>query len=259
MIGGVIVGSNTGMTARVVVRAIGPSLIDLGVAGALQDPRLELFDGNGVMIQANDNWKDSQQAEIEETGLAPSDDRESAIVRDLAPGAYTAITRGVGDTTGGGIGGSLRHSLSASRFLEDCLTTSPSYRRRFEETLGRNSSKQPWQFASWRGNRASTGTLAERLQPKATKPPRSVRKLTGQKDFRAARFPSARPKPDPSLDVRDQGDFSPSFPAMPYERARAARRWRQPVAGRAARCRRSLAFARDKAPRHSRPQERTSS
>ena len=103
MIGGVIVGTNTGMMARVVVRAIGPSLADAGVSGALQDPRLELFDGNGMMIQANDNWKDSQQAEIEATGLAPGDDRESAIVRDLAPGAYTAITRGVGETTGVGL------------------------------------------------------------------------------------------------------------------------------------------------------------
>ena len=103
MIGGVIVGSNTGMMARVVVRAIGSSLTDLGVTGALQDPRLELFDSNGMMIQADDNWKDSQQTEIEATGLAPSDDRESALVRDLAPGAYTAIVRGVGDTTGVGL------------------------------------------------------------------------------------------------------------------------------------------------------------
>jgi hypothetical protein len=103
MIGGVIVGSNTGMMARVVVRAIGPSLADLGVTGALQDPRLELFDSNGMMIQADDNWKDSQQAEIEATGPAPSDDRESALVSDLVPGAYTAIVRGVGDTTGVGL------------------------------------------------------------------------------------------------------------------------------------------------------------
>ena len=103
MIGGVILGSNTGMMARVVVRAIGPSLTDAGVVGALQDTRLELFDSNGILIQANDNWKDSQQAEIEAAGLAPSDDRESAIVRVLAPGAYTAIVRGVGDTTGVGL------------------------------------------------------------------------------------------------------------------------------------------------------------
>jgi len=91
------------MMVRVVVRAIGPSLADLGVTGALQDPRLELFDSDGMMIQADDNWKDAQQAEIEATGLAPSDDRESALVRDLAPGAYTAIVRGVGDTTGVGL------------------------------------------------------------------------------------------------------------------------------------------------------------
>ena len=80
-----------------------PMTFALTVAGALQDTRLELFDSNGMMIQANDNWKDSQQAEIESTGLAPSDDRESAIVRDVAPGAYTAIVRGVGDTTGVGL------------------------------------------------------------------------------------------------------------------------------------------------------------
>ncbi len=103
MIGGFILGSNAGMTIRVVLRAIGPSLTDLGVPDALQDPMLELFDANGVMIQANDNWKDSQQAEIEAAGLAPGDEHESTIVRDLAPGAYTAITRGVGETSGVGL------------------------------------------------------------------------------------------------------------------------------------------------------------
>ena len=51
----------------------------------------------------NDNWKDTQQAEIEATGIAPTDDRESAILQTLAPGNYTAIVRGKNDTTGVGL------------------------------------------------------------------------------------------------------------------------------------------------------------
>jgi N-acetylneuraminic acid mutarotase len=98
MIGGVII---TGSGQKnVIVRAIGPSLAQYGITNPLLDPTLELHDGNGVVIAFDDNWKDSQQAEIEATGLAPSDDRESAIVRTLAPGNYTAIVRGKNDTIG---------------------------------------------------------------------------------------------------------------------------------------------------------------
>ena len=85
------------------VRAIGPSLGNFGVANALQDPTLELFDGNGTLLTTNDDWMDTQQAEIEATGLAPTDDRESAILATLPPGGYTAIVRGVLDTTGVGL------------------------------------------------------------------------------------------------------------------------------------------------------------
>src|SRR5262249_4292802 len=60
---------------------------------------LELHDGLGNTLVANDDWKDDQQADIEATGLEPSDDRESAILSTLVPGAYTAIVRGALDTT----------------------------------------------------------------------------------------------------------------------------------------------------------------
>ena len=99
MIGGFILGGG-GKEVSVVVRALGPSLTPFGVTGALADPTLELHDENGAVIQSNDNWKDTQQTEIEATGLQPTNDLESAIFRTLAPGAYTAIVSGSGDLTG---------------------------------------------------------------------------------------------------------------------------------------------------------------
>jgi hypothetical protein len=98
MIGGLII---TGSGQKnVIVRAIGPSLAQHGIINPLLDPTLELHNGNGTVIAFNDNWRDTQQTEIEATGLAPSDDRESAIVRTLAPGNYTAIVRGKNNTIG---------------------------------------------------------------------------------------------------------------------------------------------------------------
>jgi hypothetical protein len=95
MIGGMIVQGQNSL--RVIVRAIGPSL---PLAGALGDPTLELHDGNGALIAANDNWRSDQEAEIIATTIPPSNDLESAIVRNLAPGNYTAIVRGVNNTIG---------------------------------------------------------------------------------------------------------------------------------------------------------------
>lgn len=98
MIAGVIViGKNS---EKVLVRAIGPSLAQAGVSGVLADPVLELHDANGSLITTNDNWRSSQQAEIQATGIAPTDDRESAILKTLAPGDYTAVVRGKNNTTG---------------------------------------------------------------------------------------------------------------------------------------------------------------
>ncbi len=59
-----------------------------------------MHDGDGAFIASNDNWRSDQEAEIIATGIPPSNDLESAIVRNLAPGNYTAIVRGVSDTTG---------------------------------------------------------------------------------------------------------------------------------------------------------------
>jgi hypothetical protein len=95
MIGGVIVAGQA--SQKVVVRAIGPSL---PADGKLADPTLELHDGNGGLIFSNDNWRTTQEAEIMATGLAPSNDLESAIVATLPPANYTAIVRGVNNTTG---------------------------------------------------------------------------------------------------------------------------------------------------------------
>jgi len=100
LIGGFILGGTSGNTARIVLRAIGPSLSSAGVSGALQDPTLELRNGNGALIAANDNWRDSQEAVIQSTGLAPADNRESAIFALLAAGNYTTIVRGKDGTTG---------------------------------------------------------------------------------------------------------------------------------------------------------------
>lgn len=86
------------------MRALAPSLTAQGVTGALQDPVLELHDINGTLV-SNDNWKDSQQAEIEATGVPPSDDHESAIVTTLAPSnaGYTAVVPAANGTTGVGL------------------------------------------------------------------------------------------------------------------------------------------------------------
>ena len=102
MIGGFILGAGDG-NANVVVRALGPSLAQAGINGALADPTLELHDGNGALLKSNDNWKESQQAEIEATGIAPQNELESAIKEVLPPGAITAIVAGKDGTTGVGL------------------------------------------------------------------------------------------------------------------------------------------------------------
>jgi uncharacterized protein (DUF1800 family) len=100
MIGGFIVRGD--VNKRMLVRARGPSLFlgGVAIAGRLMDPSLELRDSNGSLIKANDNWRTDQQAEIAASTLAPTDDHEPAVVWTLAPGSYTAIVRGVNNTTG---------------------------------------------------------------------------------------------------------------------------------------------------------------
>jgi N-acetylneuraminic acid mutarotase len=97
MIGGFIVSKQD---AKVVVRAIGPSLSAFGIAGTLQDPTVALKDANGSTLIDNDDWQQGQPAEIEQIGLAPADPRESALIATLAPGNYTAIVSGKENATG---------------------------------------------------------------------------------------------------------------------------------------------------------------
>ena len=102
-IGGFIISGSS--SKRVMARAIGPSMNVNGVpvSGRLQDPYLELHDSKGSPPLINDNWRTSQEAEIQQTGLAPSDDREAAVVKRLDPGNYTAIIRGADGTPGIGL------------------------------------------------------------------------------------------------------------------------------------------------------------
>jgi hypothetical protein len=90
MIGGFIISGTTGNT-RVLVRTVAPSLISAGVTDAMPDPTLELRDGNGTLIAANDNWREGPELEIQESKLAPTNDLESAIITTLPSGPYTAV------------------------------------------------------------------------------------------------------------------------------------------------------------------------
>lgn len=104
LIGGIIIGGGpTGSVQRVLIRALGPSLSSAGVASPLANPILSLRDINGTVIANNDNWQDSQQADIAATGKAPSNMKESAILALLAPGNYTAVVTGKNGATGVGL------------------------------------------------------------------------------------------------------------------------------------------------------------
>jgi hypothetical protein len=105
MIAGVIVGPGNGTSARILARALGPTLNDLGVPGALADTTLDLVNASGTVVRSNDNWKDEplQRSAIEAAGLAPGHDEEAALVETVTPGAYTAIVRGSNRTTGVGL------------------------------------------------------------------------------------------------------------------------------------------------------------
>ena len=101
MIGGFIIQGNT--PKRVLIRAVGPNLSNYGVTGVLLDPTMQLYSGQTV-IASNDNWGGAPNvAEIQASGLAPSNALESAILTTLSPGAYTAIVSGSGGGTGVGI------------------------------------------------------------------------------------------------------------------------------------------------------------
>jgi hypothetical protein len=100
-IGGFIVSGSA--PKRVIVRAMGPSLSQFGVSNPLADPVLELHGPGSFTTITNNNWRDTQETEIQGTGLAPGDNLESAIVATLNAGAYTAVVRGNGNTSGAGL------------------------------------------------------------------------------------------------------------------------------------------------------------
>jgi FG-GAP-like repeat/Calx-beta domain/FG-GAP repeat/HYR domain len=112
LIEGFIVQGPAGSTKKIIVRAIGPSLLPFGIADALANPILEIHDSSSATVATNNDWKSTQIgglissdqfAEINSSGVAPSNDLESAIVANLTPGSYTAVVRGVGNTTGTGV------------------------------------------------------------------------------------------------------------------------------------------------------------
>lgn len=103
LIGGLIVSAENSGQVNVVVRALGPSLGAAGVDGALGNPTLELHDANGAILGLNDDWKETQEGIISSTGLAPTNNLESAIFMTLPAGEYTAVVSGQDQTTGVGL------------------------------------------------------------------------------------------------------------------------------------------------------------
>jgi hypothetical protein len=97
-IGGFIITGN--MPKPVILRGMGPTLARAGVPGVLADPVIELHGPGAFATITNNDWRDSQEAQIQATGIPPTDDLESAIVATLAPGAYTVIIKGNADTSG---------------------------------------------------------------------------------------------------------------------------------------------------------------
>ena len=131
MIGGLIVEGT--QPKRVILRAIGPELSQHGVPNAMADPTLELHNANGALIASNNNWQttiiggiitSNQVQDIQNSGYAPADARESAIIANLPPGSYTAIVRGQNNTMGVALVESYDLSPSVHSILSNISTRS---------------------------------------------------------------------------------------------------------------------------------------
>jgi hypothetical protein len=105
LISGFIITSTDTAPLTVAIRAIGPSLATAGITDALQDPTVDLFDGQGQLMASSDNWRNNtpDASQIHAVGLDPTDNRESALYRTLPVGSYTAVVRGKNNTTGVGL------------------------------------------------------------------------------------------------------------------------------------------------------------
>ncbi|MFL6520214.1 MAG: hypothetical protein ACJ8NS_08340 [Chthoniobacterales bacterium] len=101
LIGGFILGGAEAST--VVVRALGPSLGDLGISSPLSDPFLTVHDQSGTAVASNDNWKQTQQAELESHGLGCGSENDSALLTTLPPGVYTAVVTSANGGSGVGV------------------------------------------------------------------------------------------------------------------------------------------------------------
>ena len=101
VIAGFILGNSEGPD-RIVIRGLGPSLAFAGVPNRLQNPTLELHDGDGALLATNNDWQDDPDnaAEVQAAGLAPTNNLEAALAVTLPPGVYTAILAGLQNTTG---------------------------------------------------------------------------------------------------------------------------------------------------------------
>ncbi|MCX6954412.1 MAG: hypothetical protein NTV51_19850, partial [Verrucomicrobia bacterium] len=92
---------------RMLIRGIGPALGAFGVAGALSDPTLKIYQ-NGQLVGQNDDWT-SAGAEVPAAALASgafalaTGSKDSALVLTLAPGAYSAVVSGAGNSSGAGL------------------------------------------------------------------------------------------------------------------------------------------------------------
>jgi hypothetical protein len=112
LIEGFIIQGPNGSTKKIMIRAIGPSLVPFGIPDGLANPTLEIRDASNTLVASNNDWGTTQvggiiigdqSAEIAGSGLAPANNLESAIIANLAPGSYTAVVRGVNDTVGTGV------------------------------------------------------------------------------------------------------------------------------------------------------------
>ena len=120
-----------GSTKKIVVRAIGPVLKDFGIADALENPTLQIFDDKQKLVAANNDWQTTQiggliagdqAAELRDSKLAPTKDLESAVIVNLPPGLYTAVVRGVDDSVGTGVVDAYDVSTSSPARLANIAT-----------------------------------------------------------------------------------------------------------------------------------------
>ena len=104
VIAGFMLGQSSG-AGRVAVRGLGPSLTGAGIANPLSNPILELRNGSGTLLAANNDWQDNsaQAAALTSAGLAPTNQLEAGIIATLPPGLYTALLAGLNNGTGIGL------------------------------------------------------------------------------------------------------------------------------------------------------------